>query len=147
MEFFETFSTTADVGIRIRGKGYDGLFHSALKGLNLLLFDCRFDRVSPLIASFPQTPYPFEFHGDSPENLLVNFLSEILFLIQQENLITTGLSIHHIDDTHIKADLLCIPLFELQNLQPELEIKSVTYHNLEVKDHEGIKSAEIIFDI
>ncbi len=38
MEKFETFSTTADVGVKIQGKGFSGLFISAVKGLNLLLF-------------------------------------------------------------------------------------------------------------
>ncbi|MCP5053274.1 MAG: archease, partial [bacterium] len=39
MPDYETFSTTADVGIRIRGKGYERLFRNAIKGLNLLWFN------------------------------------------------------------------------------------------------------------
>jgi len=73
MEKYETFSTTADVGIRIQGKGYQGLFQSAVKGLNSLYFDeQRKDTVHRTTGS-----HPFEFHGDSCENVLVNLLSEI----------------------------------------------------------------------
>ena len=83
MEKFDTFSTTADVGIRIQGSGYEELLQSAVKGLNLLYFDDH-----SFSSSASPSVYPFEFHGDSLENILVNLLSEIVFLLQNENKIT-----------------------------------------------------------
>lgn len=142
MENYETFSTTADVGIRIRGKGYDGLFQNAVKALNLLYFDDSAEDIGTP-RDVPAHRYPFEFHGDGCENVLVNFLSETVYLLQVENKITTGIEIHEASETHIKADLFTIPC----DLEPELEIKSVTYHNLSVNDTNGVKSAEVIFDI
>ena len=142
MENYETFSTTADVGIRIRGKGYDGLFKNAVKALNLLYFDDSAERIGTP-GDAPAHRYPFEFHGDGCENVLVNFLSEIVYLLQVENKITTGIEVHEASETHINADLFTIPC----NLEPELEIKSVTYHNLAVTETNGVKCAEIIFDI
>jgi SHS2 domain-containing protein len=138
MEKYETFSTTADVGIRIRGSGYGELLQSALKGLNLLYFDDHsfFSSGSPSI-------YPFEFHGDSLENILVNLLSEIVFLLQNENKITIGLKINEVNETFLNADLLTIPA----DKEPHLEIKSVTYHNLKINRKNNILSTEIIFDI
>jgi SHS2 domain-containing protein len=137
-EKFETFATTADVGIRIQGRGYDGLFSSALHGLNLLYFG-EIKKPEPINASH----YPFEFHGDSCENVLVNFLAEIVYLLQTENRLTTGITIKEAGETFIKADLLTIAC----SLEPEMEIKSVTYHNLQVTDKNGIKSAEVVFDV
>ncbi len=139
METFETFSTTADVGIRIQGKGYKGLFTSALKGLNLLLFG---DETGNLTAAGSR-PHRFEFKGDSAENILVNLLSEILFLLQSQNKITVGIDIVKAEETRLVADLL---LNEAKQA-PEVEIKSVTYHNLKINEKKGIKSADIIFDI
>ncbi len=140
MKDFETFSTTADVGIRIRGKGYAAFFQNAVKGLNLLYFDEPADNEGPPVKPGLQ---PFEFHGDSCENILVNLLSEVVFLLQNENKTTIGLEIRQVDETYINTDLVTIPC----ESEPELEIKSVTYHNLGVKNEKGIKSAEIIFDI
>ena len=136
---YETFSTTADVGIRIQGYGYNGLFQGAVKGLNLLYFG---DHAAAAVKGSPEV-HPFEFHGDSPENILVNLLSEIVYLLQTKDRITTGIDVKEAGETHVKADLLTIPC----RLEPEMEIKSVTYHNLEVKDNNGVKSAEIIFDV
>ena len=137
MDAYETFSTTADVGIRIRGRGYEELFQNALKGLNLLTLGCQ-----PTAAVSP-SQYPFEFHGDGPENILVNLLSEILFLQQNQNKITTGITFKEISAAYLKADLLTIPA----EGEAELEIKSVTYHNLKINEKNGLLSTEIIFDI
>jgi SHS2 domain-containing protein len=140
MEKYETFSTTADVGIRIQGNGYEGLFHSAVKGLNLVLFgeygqDTHRDSDCHL--------HFFEFHGDSCENTLVNLLAEILYLLQVKNKMTIDITIKEVNETYLKADLITAPL----EREPDIEIKSVTYHNLQVKDRNGIKSAEVIFDV
>ena len=142
MENYETFSTTADVGIRIRGKGYGGLFLSAVKALNLLYFDDTAERIGTPDDA-PAHRHPFEFHGDGCENVLVNLLSEMVYLLQMENKITTGIEVHEASETHLNADLFTIPC----DLEPEMEIKSVTYHNLEVTETNGFKVAEIIFDI
>lgn len=142
MGTYDTFSTTADVGIRIHGYGYTGLFQSAIKGLNLLYFsDWDDDWAPPALASLQ--PLPFEYHGDGCENVLVNLLSEAVYLLQTENKITAGIDIKEVSEIHIKADLLTIPC----TMEPELEIKSVTYHNLKVEDKNGTKYAEIIFDV
>ena len=138
MEKYETFSTTADVGIRIRGSGYKEFLQSAVKGLNLLYFDDH-----NLSSSASSSAYPFEFHGDSLENILVNLLSEIVFLLQNENKVTIGLKIKEINETVLNADLLTIPA----DKEPNLEIKSVTYHNLKVNRENNVLSTEIIFDI
>lgn len=140
MKEYKTFSTTADVGISIKGKGYEGLFQNAVRGLNLLYFD---GKVGDWGKDVQISYRPFEYLGDSCENILVNFLSEIVFLLQTENKITIDINIKEANEIHIKVDLLTIPCV----LKPEIDIKSVTYHNLLVKDKNGIKSAEVIFDI
>ncbi len=38
MRNYETFSTTADTGIRFQGRDFRELYGNALRGLNLLLF-------------------------------------------------------------------------------------------------------------
>ena len=138
MEKYETFSTTADVGIRIRGSGYEELLQNAVKGLNLLYFDDH-----NFSSSESPSVYPFEFHGDSLENILVNLLSEIVFLLQNENKITIDIKFKEINETFLNADLLTIPA----DKEPNLEIKSVTYHNLKINRKNNMLSAEIIFDI
>ncbi|MGE5340018.1 MAG: archease [Candidatus Omnitrophota bacterium] len=140
METYETFSTTADVGIRIQGNGTEELYRSAIKGLNLLYFG---EHSHSFHSLSPTSLYPFEYTGDSCENVLVNLLSEIVFLVQHQGNVVIDILFHHATDTCLKADFKTAPL----PLTPELDIKSVTYHNLKVNDDHGLKSTEIIFDI
>lgn len=139
MKGYEIFSTTADVGIKIRGKTYEMLYQNAIKGFFLLVSGQEIQTLSDHASS----NYPFGFRGDSCENVLVNLLSEIIFLLYSRDRITTGIAIKLADEMVIQADLIIQPL---QN-PPEMEIKSVTYHNLQVKEYRGIKSAAIVFDI
>ncbi len=141
MANYETFSTTADVGIRIQGKGYGELLGAALNGLNLLYFD-ELPQPTSEPEVLPQR-YSYEFFGDSCENILVNLLAEVVFLLQDKSRITVGLAIHEANETYINMELLTIPL----DREINLEIKSVTYHNLAVQENEGVKSATIIFDV
>ena len=139
MKECETFSTTADVGIRIRGRTYKDFFKNAIKGLNLLIFD---NESSSQIYNSPII-YPFDFKGDGLENVLVNFLSEVIFLLYSRNRMTVDINFEEVSKNHLKADLVTFDF----NLEPGIEIKSVTYHNFKVIEEKGIKYAEIIFDI
>lgn len=136
---YETFATTADVGIRFTGADDTQFYQNALNGLNHLYFETE----TPTPNNQTPTIHPYEYHGDGPENLLVNLLSEITYLLQTEEKITTGIQIKNSTDTHIAADLITIPL----DTVPHLEIKSVTYHNLMVKKENGLLSAQVIFDV
>jgi len=137
MEKYEIFSTTADVGVDISGSGYKELLNSAVKGLNLLLFG----------KQPPPTPqpgiYPFEFHGDSFENVLVNLLSEILFLLQTRMLVTFEIETKEVSETYLNANFHTAPVHK----EPEMEIKSVTYHNLKIDRSNRNLSTQIVFDI
>ncbi len=141
MEQFDTFSTTADVGIRIWGNGFPGLLKAALKGFNRLCFGEQWEEQHDP----PTGSHPFVFEGDSFENLLVNFLSEILYILQVEDKVTLAVTVEEADENHINVcfSTLQRPLC----LEAEMEIKSVTYHNLAVREGQGLKSAEVIFDI
>jgi len=139
-ESLETFSTTADVGIRISGTDFAELYRNAIRGLHLLYFNKLPEETT---FTHRPKPYPFSFQGDSAENILVNLLTEVVFLLQNQERVTVDVAVKRADDSVIEADLLTLPLEEL----PELEIKSVTYHNLAVKESAGRKQAEIVFDI
>lgn len=75
------------------------------------------------------------------EQLLVKFLSEVLFFVEQENLAFTEYHIS-LDQDRLKARLRGYPVRSL-----EKAIKAVTYHNLEVCQTEGGYEAYIVFDV
>jgi SHS2 domain-containing protein len=75
------------------------------------------------------------------EQLLVKFLSEILYFIEQENLAFTEVHLA-LDQDRLKARLRGYPIRSL-----EKAIKAVTYHNLEVRQTERGYEAYIVFDV
>lgn len=136
---YEVFSTTADIGIRISGKNNKDLCENGIRGLNSLIYG----RETARNQAFEAGRHPFVYKGDSFENVLVNLFSEVMFLIYSKNKITFDIEIKEIGDDNLNADLLT----KRANILPQIEIKSVTYHNLKIKNNKGKKSVKVIFDI
>jgi SHS2 domain-containing protein len=137
MKSYETFSTTADVGIRVRGRDCRELYRRAIEGLNELLFGPG--GVDPAAAK----SHRFEYRGDACENVLVNLLAEVAFRVYEKRRMVCGLRIMEADDFHLKAEFREIPWPRM----PQLEIKSVTYHRLKIRETKEGKEAEIIMDV
>ncbi|MBE0664179.1 MAG: archease [Candidatus Aminicenantes bacterium] len=137
MRNYEVFSTTADTGIRFKGRDFRGLYENALRGLNLLLFGSHPRR------THGDDSFHFSYSGDGPENVLVNFLAEVLFLAYQKKKQVHALDFIHADDCRLEARLRLAPCGSV----PKVDIKSVTYHNLRLVEKAGMKRAAVIFDI
>jgi SHS2 domain-containing protein len=137
MKKFETFATTADIGIRFRGHDFAELYENAVAGLNVLLFGKK----GELLADSESCH--FSFRGDSVENVLVNLLAEVLSLAYQKKQRVVAMACSHADSCFLAADLRLAEIIG----EPELDIKAVTYHNLSVVEKDGIKKAAMVFDI
>ncbi|MBN2346720.1 MAG: archease [Candidatus Aminicenantes bacterium] len=134
---YEIFATTADAGIRFQGRDFAELYGNALRGLNLLLFG-RNSR--PPAGGGSRR---FRFRGDGPENVLVNLLSEALFLVYHEGKRVAASEFRHAGRNSVDARLLLAPLTRA----PAMEVKSATYHDLRVEQRGGILSAAVVLDI
>jgi SHS2 domain-containing protein len=137
MKKYETFSTTADVGIRFRGHDFAELYENAVAGLNGLLFE----KISSLPAECVSCH--LSFRGDSVENVLVNLLAEVLSLAYQKKRRVIDMACSHADGCSLAAELLLATIVG----EPEIDIKGVTYHKLKVVEKDGIKKASVVFDI
>jgi SHS2 domain-containing protein len=137
MRSYETFSTTADAGIRFRGRDFRELYGNALRGLNLLLFGANPRRTAGCASA------AFSFRGDGPENVLVNLLSEALDQVYGRRRRVAGAVFRRAGGKALEARLLLAPW----RRPPRLEIKSVTYHNLRVRERGGMLRAAVLFDI
>lgn len=139
MKGYEVFSTTADVGITIRGNRFDQLYLNAVAGFYALVTgrkDGRYPGGEPDSLSF-------EYRGDSCENVLVNLLSELIFWLYARNRVVPTLRIQEAGERFLKADMESYPLHG----DPRVEIKSVTYHNLRLNRSGESKSVSVVFDV
>lgn len=76
------------------------------------------------------------------ELLLVDFLSQALYLSDVHNQAYLAAEIHELSDTLVKATLRGMQVTGFRN-----EIKAVTYHNLCIEQKNGRWLARIVFDI
>jgi SHS2 domain-containing protein len=139
MKGYEVFSTTADVGITIRGKTFRQLYRNAVEGFYFLVTGEENVRAKADYADL----LLFEYRGDSCENVLVNLMSELIFLLYTRNRVVPTLRMKRAGKYVLQADLVSYTLEQ----DPRVEIKSVTYHNLSIKQNSGFKSASVVFDI
>ena len=136
---FKIFSTTADVGISIFGDNLAQFYKHAAFGLNHLIFPRSVrEEMKGNIAS-----HPFSFQGDSSENVLNIYLAEILFLIYTKGQACVNVYVKDTGPGFLLADLYTCR-FECL---PEIEIKSVTYHNLKIELINSRLTARVIFDV
>ncbi|MDH7517713.1 MAG: archease [Candidatus Thermoplasmatota archaeon] len=135
---YEIIEHTADIGIRAYGKTLSEAFENAAKGM----FDIITDKSE--VESVGQ----YEIRLDAPdlEQLLVDWLSELLFLNTSQNLVFGFFKVE-IDEK--KKTLRAQVFGEKYNISKHkvgTEIKAVTYHMLEVKNKKPYH-VQVLFDI
>jgi SHS2 domain-containing protein len=138
MKTYELIDHTADVGIKAYGKTLPEAFENVAKGM----FDIITD--SSEIESVGQ--YNIELEAPDLEQLLVDWLSELLFLNSAKNLVF-GFFKMDLDEKNKKLTARVFgEKFDLSKHKIGSEIKAVTYHMLEVKKKKPYH-VQVLFDI
>jgi len=138
MKTYERFSTTADIGIRVFGKTFKDLFINSLKAFNSLVFNENKIKDKNLIKTLS-----YSTSGDSYENLLHKLLDEIFYHTYNNFYYIDDLKLNKLKPDFISTDFNIYKI----NQKPEIDIKSITYHNFKIIEKGGTKYIEIVFDI
>jgi SHS2 domain-containing protein len=129
---------TADVGLEARGGDLAELFSNAARGM-FAIIGCP-DTIRPSKGLLVKAD------ADNPENLLVNWLSELLYLSATQGILFCRFDIAQIDQQHISAKALGEPIDQNRH-ELYTEIKAVTYHDLKVAKAGQIWLARVLFDV
>jgi SHS2 domain-containing protein len=125
MKEYEFIDHTADVGIRAFGDSLEEAFVHAAKGLFDVITDSSvITPVERVKVSLPAAP--------SLEQLLVDWLSELVFLNGARNLVFGRFDVK-ITGTSLEASVFGEE-FDVKKHRMGTEVKAVTYHMLEVHD-------------
>ena len=138
MKTYELIDHTADVGVKAYGKKLSEAFENAAKAM----FDIITDK--SYIESVGE--YDIKLEAPDLEQLLVDFLSKLLFLNSAQNLVFGFFKVE-LDEK--KNTLLAHVFGEKYNISKHKigsEIKAVTYHMLEVNNKKPYY-VQVIFDI
>ncbi len=138
MRPYEIIEHTADIGLRAYGKTLAEAFSNAAKGMFAIITDnSRIDSVGQ---------YMIKLKSSNIEQLLVDWLSELLFLHDVNNLVFGEFKVR-LDESRneLKADVFGEEYSREKHGYGE-EIKAVTYYMLKVSKRPPYV-VQIIFDI
>jgi SHS2 domain-containing protein len=129
---------TADMRMEITGSDPVDLFGKAGRALiHIMLGDIRSKGSDTMKVSLT---------GEDLSDLMVRWLTEILYQFEGEHLITTDIIIDYLSSATLKASLAITP-FDPSQHEVLREIKAVTYHQIDVTRQDGIWKARVIFDL
>ena len=141
LQQFEIIEHTADIGMKAFGRTRKELFCNAAYGMCSIIAKKKKDA-----EKSKSKYYKIELSSANQEELLVNWLSELLSLIDIYSIIFTQIEITKLSHTKIQAkataEKITAAKYELN-----LEIKAVTYHELKIEKSKNYLQAQVFFDI
>jgi SHS2 domain-containing protein len=138
-ERFEFFDHTADIGAHIYGRTLEELFRHASAAL--------FEALGQFQKSGIRNQRSIELEAPSLEDLLHDWLAELLYEVEANHVLYDELEIQHVDSQGMVA-LVRGGTIDFTRSQTNEEIKAITYHQLRVEPlPDGTWRATIIFDV
>jgi SHS2 domain-containing protein len=135
---YEIFEHTADMGIRVRAESLDELFADAARGLFSVMVE-NFDAVRPT------DEFAFQLHGEDIEELLHDWLAELLFTFHARRVALSEFHIQ-VDPPELTATARGEAIDTARH-QIDAEVKAITWHGLKVQQQSDGWLAEVIVDI
>ncbi len=135
-ERYRELSYTADWGVEVFGDAPEALYaHAAIAMFGL---QAAYDVQGPTIQQY------VEAQGADREDLLVSWLSELLWQQETHGLMAQNVIVRELDETHIRAQV-----FGRAGASDLAHIKAVTYHDLAIHAPDetgGLWRAQVLFD-
>ena len=124
MERFRILEHPADIGFETFGSTREEVFANAARALFHLILD--------LDSVAPRTEVVVQVEGSDPASLLVNWLSELLYLNDAEGWLFSEFEVERLDDRSLAARIRGEKLDRPRH-RAKLQVKAITYHQLELE--------------
>jgi SHS2 domain-containing protein len=134
---YEVLSHTADSAVLVRGATVIELFENAAFAM--------FDLMYGITGRNGAESVEVEVAAATIEELLVDWLSDLLFEAETRDLAFCAFTIETIGDWRVKGRASGIPLADIELVGPP--IKAVTYHGLALEEHPDGWSVPVVFDV
>jgi len=134
---FEILNHTADVGIKAYGADMKQAFANAARGLFSLITEL--DDIEEVLYR------DIELTATDEESLLVEWLNELIYLFDAENIIFKQFNISELSNTKLKAKSYGEKVDSSKH-KLKTGVKAATYHMLKVKRGDGCQ-VQVLFDI
>ena len=134
---FEIINHTADIGIVAYGADMSQAFANAARALFSLITEL--DDVAEILHR------DVELEATDEEGLLVEWLNELIYLFDAENIIFNRFDITQLNDTQLRARIYGEKVDRFKH-KLKTGVKAATYHMLNVDKDDGCK-VQVLFDI
>ena len=138
MKKYEQTDHTADIGLKIFGNSLPDLFANAAYAL------C--DTLTDISKINPTTKQTFLLQRDTTEELLVEWMGNLLYIFETEGLLFNRFDIKSINKNSLSAEaegeFFNSAIHTIKN-----GVKAVTYHKLKIEEKNGLWQAEVVLDI
>jgi len=138
MQQFRTLEHTADIGFEAFGSTLEEAFANAARALfDLIVESSGIDSRGEVFV---------EVQGPDPASVLVNWLSELLYLHDAEGWLFRDFEIQSLHDTSLAARAFGEKLQRSRH-QLKLQVKAITYHQLALEEIPRGWRAQVYVDI
>jgi len=136
---FEVLDHTADIGILVRAGTLEGLFTGAAQAMIQI--------ICPHCQIVAKENHLLHLFGEDRQELMVNWLSELNFLLQTRQFLTAKTEISLLSDQELRVQVSGERINPLSHVI-RCEIKAVTYHRIQVhQESDGSWRTQIYFDV
>lgn len=135
---YEILPHTTDIRIRATGATLEELFLNAARGM-MSVIRKDFEALKPE----PSRRRTFAVHSLDRETLLIEFLSELLAMIDTENELYPTLTITELHERRLRAEATGVAIDGF-----DADVKAVTYHDVAITEHpDGTYETTITLDV
>ena len=135
---YEFFDHTADIGIRAEGATLEELFIRMAQGLTELIAED-----SELKPAYTR---PIQLTAADAESLLLVWLQELLFWFATDRFLPAEYALDTVSPISLRGEVRG-ERFDLSRHVQGREVKAITRHLLEVREHNGVWRGQVIVDI
>jgi len=133
---FELFDHTADIGVRVRAGSLAELLEAATRGLYTV--------IGELCPGREAIPTTIEIEGECAADLMRDFLAEMLFCFEHEQLMATSLEVEVFNESLLRVHVQMRDVVADTSAMCR-EVKAITYHDLAVNQTgEGYEATYIV---
>jgi SHS2 domain-containing protein len=134
---FEIIEHTADAGIRAYGTDLQEAFANAARGLFSLITE---------LDNIREVEYrDIKLNAPDQESLLVEWLNELIYLFDAENMIFARFDIAQLSETRLRARVYGEKVDSSRH-RLKMGVKAATYHMLNIDESNGWQ-VQVLFDI
>jgi len=135
---FELVDHTGDLGVRVFGESLSQLFEQAAHALTFIVTE-------PETIRLKETR-KIQLEAKTDEELLITWLNELVYLFETKGLLFKTYDVLSVHAHHL--DALAQGESYVEGRHPiKTTVKAATYHQLKIENHQGVWTAQVIFDL